>query len=662
MSPTPATTVSPRRRHEPYREPERSTLTYDPTRKLFVWIGRYDDRAKPREAGFRYDGASSQTWSGGWDEAAKLYEYADDAARELLEAQGGATIADAQARADALKASRALDADIDVPAPEGLEYMAFQRGGIAYAVKRFEAGQAGVLIGDDMGLGKTIQAAGVVNALDGVIETVLVVCPASLKINWRRELDRWLVRRRYTQIAGADYFPSGAYVVIVNYDVVHKHLKAISRRTWDLLICDEAHMLKNPEARRTKAVWDIPRKRLLELTGTPVVNKPMELWSLVSQAAPEHFGQLEDFRREYGYVGTDARGRRKLAELQDLLRSTCMVRRLKSEVLTDLPPKVRQVIELPAESASPELRAEQDEAAAFLAEVTALRLEVELAKAGSEDDYSAAVNELKVTVREWMKQIAKLRHMMALAKVPAVTAHVREALEAGEKIVLFAHHHDVIDAYVKAFGSKAVKVDGTMNAAQRQPSIDAFQRDPATRLFVGSLYAAGTGITLTASSHVIFAELDWVPGIMSQAEDRCHRIGQQNSVLVQHLVLENSLDDYMAQRLVSKQKVIEASTDKGERDELADVPLVPLPDDHATAGVSRWRVASNAEGMTPARVEAVEAALLELARQDVGNAIDRRMVERLMGRSLDRREAALGRIIARKYRAELPGEIMEVIK
>ena len=127
--------------------------------------------------------------------------------------------------------------------------------------------------------------------------------------------------------------------------------------------------------------------------------------------------------------------------------------------------------------------------------------------------------------------------------------------------MLFAHHHDVIEQIIAPFGDAAVKLTGEDTAVERQAAVDRFQTDPGCTLFVGSITAAGLGLTLTASSHVVFAELDWVPGNMRQAEDRCHRIGQRDSVLVQYIVMEGSLDAQIAQQLVEKEEIIEQALD-----------------------------------------------------------------------------------------------------
>lgn len=625
-------------------------LMYDAETRTFMWFGEFKHKEKPKSVGFRWNEAAKAWWTKDFDKAAKLVEYGNEECQRVLAGM-------APERAANLDASRATDSDLEIPCPAGLAYMPFQRGGIAYGLARFQhlyetEQQGGVLIADEMGLGKTVQAVGLINA-DATVKRALVVCPASLKINWRRELERWLVRPLWTRIVG-DHFATSDGVAIINYDVLHKHARAIAAWRPDLLIADEAHMAKNPNARRSKALYAIDAERLVYLTGTPIVNRPAELWPLVSHLAPDAFPDERDYMSKYKFAeATSRRGQGVLYALQQRLRASCMVRRLKKDVLTDLPPKRRQVIELPAATAGEAIANEQAAVSKFIAGMTELRLRVELAKASEEPaDYAAAVKALKEGASAWFGEISKLRHETALAKVPAVVGHIKETLEEGNKVVLFAHHHDVIDSFMQAFPKVSVKLTGQMVQTERQRSVDLFQRDPRVLLFVGSIQAAGVGLTLTASSHAVFAELDWVPGNMSQAEDRTHRIGQVNSVLVQHLVLEGSLDATMAKTLVSKQEVIDAALDN-EAGELADMPIVPIEETHASANLTRARIERDAAGMGLAERLRVHRVMQDLAGVEGLNLIDARIAAEFAAYAgLTPRQAALAQRIAQKYGRE----------
>jgi SWI/SNF-related matrix-associated actin-dependent regulator 1 of chromatin subfamily A len=502
-------------------------------------------------------------------------------------------------------ASRATDgAGIEIPAPPGLAYLPYQKAGIAFAMSR-----PSTLLADEMGLGKTIQAIGVMNADKGV-QHVLVIAPASLKLNWKREIDRWSVRPAHVCIGDStvltrpwlDYTEAispmlrdrcregerPVYVLILHYDILHRFKKYLRALTWDILIADEAHYLKNAKSRRSIMVYGsremspLRAKRTLFLTGTPIANRPAELFPLVHHLDPQSWGSFWRYAHRYcdareTFFGYDFRGASNLAELQTLLRSTVMVRRLKKDVLAELPTKRRQVIELPAEHAVTQIREEKEAYARNQEHLRALRAAVRRAKvSASKEEYVAAVKALKHGVMATLAEMSRLRKATAIAKVPQVLAHLHDALdEGGHKVVLFAHHREVIDKIAADFGDKCVTLTGDTPPEERQANVDRFQSDPNCVLFIGSITAAGVGITLTASSHVVFAELDWVPGNMSQCEDRCHRIGQQESVLVQHLVLEGSLDCTMARTLITKQEIIESALDREE----AEIPSTPDEDD-----------------------------------------------------------------------------------
>ncbi len=479
--------------------------------------------------------------------------------------------AEVEAR-EAVAASRAADADLDVPAPEGLSYLPYQKAGIAYAMARQSA-----LLGDEMGLGKTIQAIGVINA-DESIRKVLVLCPASLKLNWQRELAKWSVRDLSIGVIGKAWPDTD--VVIVNYDVARKWRPYLHGQRWDLVILDEAHYLKNPKTQRSVAIlgkWDkdpskrmpgIPAERKLALTGTPILNRPIEAQPVLGYLDHGQFGNFFGFAKRYCGAhrtrwGWDFTGAENLDELQERLRESLMVRRLKADVLKELPAKRRQVIELAQNGASRAVKAEAKAYQAHQDVLAELHQAVELAKLLEDQDaYAQAVAELQAGYRVAFTDMAERRHDVAMAKVPYVLEHVISAAEQGP-VILFAHHVDVVQALMEGLAEadlRAVKVVGGMSDQAKQAAVDALQSGQADVL-VGNIRAAGVGLTLTRSSHVVFAELDWVPANMSQAEDRAHRIGQSESVLVQHLVLEGSLDARIASALVAKQAIADAALD-----------------------------------------------------------------------------------------------------
>jgi SWI/SNF-related matrix-associated actin-dependent regulator 1 of chromatin subfamily A len=485
----------------------------------------------------------------------------------------------------AIEASRASDANITVPVPDGLSYMPFQKAGIAWMQNH-----PATLLGDDMGVGKTIQMIGLINS-DAAIKRVLIICPASVRINWKREMDKWLVSPRNVviQYSNQPWVGGAADVVIINYDIVKKFEAQLTAIEWDLFCSDEAHYLKSPSANRTQIIlgckaWKdrpehkgIQAKRRVFASGTLVVNRPIELFPMLHAVDPKAWPSKMKYGVRYCAAhetrfGWDFSGASNLDELHRILRSRWMIRRMKSEVLTELPPKTRQIIELPANGAMAAIEAENDafeEYESMLAEIRA-RIEV-AALANDQATYESESGKLKKAQAVAFAEMSKVRHQTAMAKLQMCIEHIRDVLEEVPKLVVMAHHRDLVEAIAAEFKDcGAVMLYGGMDDKDKDASVQAFQKDPNCRLFVGSITAAGVGLTLTAASMMIFCELDWRPGIVTQAEDREHRIGAVNPVLIQHLVLEGSLDARMVRVTIQKQNVIDRMFDKGAKQEVGE--------------------------------------------------------------------------------------------
>ena len=564
--------------------PTPSTRLEEVADGVFVLKCEYEDRGIPKRAGLRWhpgdrcrqnECAACEHelervwWTGEVLKALELVDFAEDELRETILERAGPAGEERRAeerraaraakikkleRMRTLQASRAKDAKVDAPAPPGRAYLPFQRAAIAFGLMR-----SSVLFADEMGLGKTIEALGVINA-DPQAQRVLIVCPASLKLNWARECERWLVERGPIGIAGKT-FPDEAAVVIINYDILGKWKKEL-RRPWDVLVADECHYVKNKSAKRSKNLYAVQARRRLFLTGTPILNRPVELWPIVSALDPEEFSDFWAFAKLYckptkNRFGWEFKGATNLDELHDRLRGTIMVRRTKAQVLPDLPPKVRQVIELASDHVASLVAVEAGAWEEHRRRLNELR---SMSRREDEPDDSE-LEALRASVNASFGELAKLRQATALAKVPLVVEHLKSVLEETAKVVVFAHHRSVISELAEHFGDVAVTLTGGDAVESRQAAVDRFQEDPECRLFFGSITAAGFGLTLTASSHVVFAELDWVPAHLTQAEDRTHRLGQKDSVLVQHLVLQDSLDARMVGTLLKKQRVIDQVVD-----------------------------------------------------------------------------------------------------
>lgn len=652
----------------------------------------YEERAIPREAGFRWDAALKCWFTKDAAIAEKLMD-PEKAAREHKERQAAL-----RAR---IEASRAANLDVDIPVPDGLAYLPYQRAGIATAMQIVRDG-IGVLLADEMGLGKTIQAIGIINA-DPSIERVLVICPASLRLNWQREFGKWLTRRMQTYIVQGSGTPYNFPITIINYDILAKHVDWLQSQSWDMVIVDEAHYLKSKGAKRSRAVFGIDaytakREKIeptpgiqarhkVALTGTPIPNRTVEGFGLFHWLAPKEFANFFSYAKRYcagnqnGY-GWDFTGSSNLQELQDKLRGSMMIRRLKMDVLTELPAKRRHVVEFPANGAGDAVSDENEAWARNEETVRELRVKVELAKAGSKEEYESTVRALRDAANVAFTEMSRLRHATALQTVPYVIEHILNVLgDEGHKVVIMAHHQDVIAAIMSALaeeGIRAVKLTGSTEMKDRQAAVDEFQNSPDCRAFVGNIIAAGVGITLTAAAHVIFAELDWVPGNMTQAEDRCHRIGQRDSVIVQHCVLEGSLSARMAQRLIEKQEVIDRALDRKEEispvePEQASLSIAGDRERAATETVSHDKLGEIAATLTDAQMVAIHTGLKMLAASDQDhasslNGIGFSKVDGAIGHSLagafrlTPRQAALGLRLVTKYRRQLSEELVSAAK
>jgi SWI/SNF-related matrix-associated actin-dependent regulator 1 of chromatin subfamily A len=295
----------------------------------------------------------------------------------------------------------------------------------------------------------------------------------------------------------------------------------------------------------------------------------VELWPIANALAPASFSNFFTFAKRYCAAtktryGWDFSGASHLEELQRELRVTCMVRRTKEEVLKEIPSKRRQIVVLPPNGASSVVAEEVRVYREAQERQESIRQRILQAQdAGDRDTYKEEVAALTRARRESFAEISRVRHRVALAKVPSAASFIEDLLESEQKVVVWAHHLDVIQSLADALRAyNPVTLTGETPAAEKQRAVDRFQSDPSVRVFLGGITAAGVGITLTAASTEVFVELDWVPGRMAQAEDRCHRIGQASAVLVLHLVLDGSLDQILAETLIEKQEISEQALDR----------------------------------------------------------------------------------------------------
>jgi SWI/SNF-related matrix-associated actin-dependent regulator 1 of chromatin subfamily A len=445
-----------------------------------------------------------------------------------------------------IRSSRATSGEpiAAVAAVLGGELAPFQWAGVRYALEARRA-----FIADEQGLGKTVEALAALEA-DGAFPAV-VVCPASLKLNWERETRRWLAHRSVAVLEGRGVARAGgADITILNYEIVAAHREALARARPRALVVDESHYVKNPQAKRTQAVRRLaasiaPDGLRLALSGTPVLNHAEELVSQLRVIGRiEDFGSGAQFARRF-------RGELSEERLHWHLRRRCFVRRLKSEVLPQLPAK-RQVVVPVALSNQREYRLAEEDVIAWLRSQPL--------------DLRELNARIAATLRaERLAQLGTLQRLAARGKLAAALTWIADFLESGEPLVVFARHVEVQQAVLARFPD-AAHLLGADSITARDAAVAAFQSGDGPQLLIGATRVAAQGITLTRASNVAFLELEWTPAMHDQAEDRCHRIGQRDAVTAWYLLAADTIDETMAALIQRKRGIVAAVTD-GRRDD-----------------------------------------------------------------------------------------------
>jgi SWI/SNF-related matrix-associated actin-dependent regulator 1 of chromatin subfamily A len=455
-----------------------------------------------------------------------------------------------------------IDVDIDFDKYSKLDkrgWRAFkhQEDGIKFLMKNKKC-----ILADDMGLGKTYQS--IVAALESGSERILIICPSSLKINWMREIQNFCEESEVSIINGNHWNPSK--FTIINYDVL-KNFHTVEEKNkkyeeWelrreiadfnpDLLILDEAHYVKNHKSKRGAILKDLSKnfscERVWLLTGTPIANRPMDYYNLLSIIDSPitnnwvHYAKTycdgKRFRKVGKYVWV-TKGASNLDELASKTKRT-ILRRKKEDVL-DLPPKLITPVYLELEN-------------------------VDGYKSVWEDYLSKRKLEgKKGNPARDLVEMTLLRTFIAMETVPYSIEKAEEALELNKKVIIFCNFNDEMDAFNRHFGNKAVCVRGGMSDKQKQLSVDRFQEDDSCKVFVGQIKAAGVGLTLTKAEIVIMNSLDWVPGNHEQSEDRAYRIGQNETVNIYYMLMDDTIDTLVWDILNEKKKII--GTIMGEDD------------------------------------------------------------------------------------------------
>ena len=400
------------------------------------------------------------------------------------------------------------------------------------------------ILADDMGLGKTTST--IISALETGAKKILIICPASLKINWEREIANYSDRTVY--IAEGKKFSDESDFVIINYDILKnfhdpkkKDDSIILKSNFDLVIMDEAHMISNPQAQRTKIVNDLCDRldRVWLLTGTPMTSRPMNYFNLLklvdSPVAANWMAYAKRYCNGYQFsVGKrkvwNVTGASNLDELRERTQ-THILRRLKEEVL-DLPDKIITPVYLRLKSKDYE----------------------ELM--GEYYDWYDRNQEESSSLTIQFGKLMKVRKVIAQEKVKSTIELAENIIEQGKKVIIFTNFTDTLQEIYNHFGKSAVYLDGSCSKPHRQKAVDDFQENEKIKVFVGNLKAAGVGITLTSAEAVIMNDLSFVPAEHAQAEDRSHRIGQKNSTSVYYPLFENTIEGAIYDILTRKKKII----------------------------------------------------------------------------------------------------------
>jgi SWI/SNF-related matrix-associated actin-dependent regulator 1 of chromatin subfamily A len=412
------------------------------------------------------------------------------------------------------------------------------------------------ILADDMGLGKTTST--IIAALEAGSKKVLIICPATLKINWKREIENYSNKLVY--IAEGKNFSTDSDFVIINYDIIKnfhdpkkKDDSQVLLANFDLVIIDEAHYIKNAQAQRTKLINDIVKNvdRLWLLTGTPMTSRPIDYFNLLSlvdsPVSKNWMAYVIRYCEGYQFKAGPRKvwnvmGASNLEELRDRTSGT-ILRRLKENVL-DLPDKIITPVYL-------KLKSKQ----------------YEEVMGDYYDWYDKNPDESKSLTVQFSK-LTKVRQIIADEKITQTIEIAENIIEQDKKVIIFCNFTDSLNKITEHFGKTAVKLDGSMSKTSRQFSVDQFQENPKVKVFVGNIKAAGVGITLTAAEAVIMNDLSFLPSDHAQSEDRAYRYGQKNNVLVYYPIFENTIEGIIYDILNNKKLVI--STVMGDNQNPAD--------------------------------------------------------------------------------------------
>ena len=419
------------------------------------------------------------------------------------------------------------------------------------------AGSKRYILADDMGLGKTTST--IIAALETDAKKILIICPATLKINWQREIENYSDRPVY--ICEGKNFSTEHDFVIINYDIIKnfydlkdKQNSLITQSNFDLVIIDEAHYIQNAQAQRTKLINSFAKdiNRVWLLTGTPMTSRPMNYFNLLnlieSPVAQNWMAYAIRYCQGYQFNAGKRKiwnvsGASNLEELRDRT-SRQVLRRLKEDVL-DLPDKIITPVYLRLKSKEYET------------------------EVGEYYDWYENKKEESKSLTIQFSKLMKVRQIIAEEKIKYTIELAENIIEQGKKVIIFTNFTDTLRKIHEHFGKQSVYLDGSCTKPQRQYAVDQFQENDKIKVFVGNLKAAGVGITLTAGEACIMNDLSFVPSDHSQAEDRAYRYGQKSNVSVYYPIFENTIEGIIYDMLTNKKNIFE--TVMGDNIEKGDI-------------------------------------------------------------------------------------------
>ena len=449
------------------------------------------------------------------------------------------------------KLKKATDSDINIVGTKGDLYP-YQKVGVEFLINN--DGKA--ILADTMGLGKTLQTLAYISTEK--LKKTLVVAPASVKYVWEKEVKKWtklspIVIESKSSLSTLVH--ASHDVFIINYDILKRFFNEIHALRWDCLVCDEFHYIKNSAAQRTKLTKIIASNipRILLLSGTPLLSRPVELFNGLSLMDPVKWNDWFAFTKRYcggkqGYWGGwEAKGATNIEELQSRI-SRYFLRRKKEEVLTELPPKT--FIDVPVEMNE----IDRHDYEAILNDFQEYLEEVK----GNTDDETKKSSQANKLVK-----LNKLRQATTAAKYNTALEMITDMIDNGEKVVVFSVYNDPLNKLKEKFKSKAVLLTGKTDKDGRKNAVEKFQENDKVRLFLGGMKSAGVGITLTAASNVLFIDYSWVPADHEQAADRIHRIGQTaENVTIYQLYVRGTIDAFMQEMLEEKKELFKRLIDE----------------------------------------------------------------------------------------------------